>query len=63
MGISNSTLSCIDISSNTIGKRGACYRANKPNNLVIISKSYIEKAKMLMHNNKAIKESKHPEKG
>ena len=55
-------LTYIDISSRSTGRRGACYRTSKPSNLVIISKSYIEKTKVLMHNNKVMNTSKHPDK-
>ena len=41
----------------------ACYRANKPSNLVITSKSYKEKTKKLMHKNKTMKASKTSIKG
>ena len=37
--------------------------SNKPSNLVVTSKSYIEKIKALMHNNKAMKGSKTSKKG
>jgi len=36
---------------------------NKPSNLVVTIKSYIEKTKVLRHNKKATKASEHPEKG
>ena len=45
----------IDISSNTISKRKACYGAIKLSNLVITSKSYIEITKT-----QAMKALKHP---
>jgi len=61
--ISNNTLTIIDRSSNTASMRGPCYEANKLNNLVVTSQSYIEKTKTLVHNNKAVIASKLPEKG
>jgi len=60
-GISNNN-TCIDKSSNIIGRPRACYGANKPSNLVVTSNSYIEKTKMLMYNNKAMKAAKHPKR-
>ena len=53
----------MDISSSTTGRRVTCYGANKPNNLVVTSKSYIEKTKTLKHNNQAMKTLEYLEKG
>ena len=44
-GISNNTLTCIDKSGSSIGRRGACCKAKTPKNLVAISKSYKETVK------------------
>jgi len=57
-GISNDTLTGTHKSSNTTSRRRDCYGAKKPNNLVVISKSYIEKTKAVILNNKAMKAEK-----
>ena len=62
-GISNNTLTYIDKSSNTTSRLEACYGASKLSNLMVTRKSYIEKTKMLMKNNNAMKVPKTSIKG
>jgi len=50
-------------SSNTTNRRRDSYGVNKPSNRVVTSKSYIEKTKAFMHNNKGDEGIKNIQKG